>query len=48
MRKNREARKNEQAAARQAKKDKQMKHPKGTSSYAKKKKSGIGITGIYG
>ena len=40
MKKNRETRKNEHAAARQEKKDQRMKHPKGTSSYAKKKKNG--------
>ena len=39
-RKNRDARKQEQAEKRQAQKQQQMQHPRGTSSYAQKKKSG--------
>jgi len=41
MSKHRKARKHQQAAALQAQKAKQMKDPKGTSAYAKKKKKGI-------
>ena len=38
--KNRQARRNEQAAQRQAQKEKRMREPRGTSPYALKKKNG--------